>query len=108
MTVLEKLLEVGLTCPVCGSEVYLSRQDTVAFRVRCSMCRCRGDLTHIDIDAFVSWIVLTGGPFTRYILPPPGMAVWVWEDTGEIWWFHPRYRISEIIRPWLEIKWEEK
>jgi hypothetical protein len=119
MTVLDRLLEIGLKCPCCKGEVYISRLETVDYRVRCAMCRCRGDLSHNEINAITSWLILTGGPVPGEIPPPDDWGRWclvvdTWIFGGftsfvvrpKSWMFWPSERTPEIITPWLGMEVE--
>jgi hypothetical protein len=127
MKVYEKLLEVGLTCPICGGKVSWipNVHGEISFLGCCATIEYEGVA---QIQFVMEWILLTGGPVPGKIKPPKDMIVatedrfvlfdrrmksqrtsgWVMWPDGALsgapitWWLLPKYRTEAYIRPWLE------
>jgi hypothetical protein len=91
MTILDKLLEVGLKCP-CGGKVRVFQQPTfdTNIEVFCGTCHAATGVYKSSIDALTAWDVLTGGPVPGEVRPPRSCEVLgVWSDGQRIlvsWW----------------------
>ena len=109
MTVLDKLLEIGWSCP-CGGETEVTHNTTMGhYWMACKRCGTISIQYATYLDALTAWCVLTGGPFDARVKPPKEVMR-DWTDVGaddSTWFFRPKYRTGSVIRPWLESKWED-
>ena len=136
MTIADKLLEIGLTCPCGGRAEMFDYQENehspIVDYIEC--CDC-GASTGVIVDhALTAWLVLTGGPVPEGILPP--LCTYVlrfWRDKAAAvaeykyyngqygwwtmhsesmphiwssWWWIERN--PDTIRKWLSQPWEKE
>ena len=125
MTILDKLLEVGLKCP-CGGKVEIFYPENGVEKdldIYCETCSANIGPGMSTLDALTAWLVLTGGPVPGKIKPPASVDVlstdlgdvvvfvndhWYYAldkvpfrcDNSDRWYFIDRN--PDIIRAWLE------
>ena len=124
MTVLDALLDKGLTCPVCGETLVIGF-NLQQGHIKCETCEYRFEYTYHSRNAselIVAWLVLTGGPIPGSIPPPENQTYSVfynmdwwrleWRFTRWVglngdtiqpkcWMLMPRQRTIEGVTEWL-------
>jgi hypothetical protein len=96
MTILDKLIEVGLKCP-CGGPVKIFHYKNGVevhqgsmLDIYCPTCSANIGPSMSTLDALTARLVLTGGPVPGEVRPPRSCEVLgVWSDGQRIlvsWW----------------------